>query len=80
MFDEPTAGLDAANARNIMDQIAAMDGRMILVATHDLEEENLRRFDEVYIMKEGRAVLHGTPDFVLASEAYQRLKKGSDRK
>ena len=76
LFDEPTAGLDAANARNIMDQIAAMDGRMILVATHDLEEENLRRFDEVYIMKEGRAVLHGTPDFVLAS----KVKKGSDRK
>ncbi len=80
LFDEPTAGLDAANARNIMDQIAAMDGRMILVATHDLEEENLRRFDEVYIMKEGRAVLHGTPDFVLASKVYQQLKKGSDRK
>lgn len=80
LLDEPTAGLDAANARNIMDQIAAMDGRMILVATHDLEEENLRRFDEVYVMKEGGVVLHGTPDFVLASEAYQQLKKGSDRK
>ena len=80
LFDEPTAGLDAANARNIMDQIAAMDGRMILVATHDLEEENLRRFDEVYVMKEGSVVLHGTSDAVLASEAYQQLKKGSDRK
>ena len=53
---------------------------MILVATHDLEEANLRRFDEVYIMKEGRAVLHGTPDFVLASKVYQQLKNGSNRK
>ena len=63
-----------------MEQIAAMDGRMILVATHDLEEENLRRFDEVYIMKEGSVALHGIPDFVLVSEAYQQLKNGSDRK
>lgn len=78
LFDEPTAGLDAANARNIMDQIAAMGGRMIMVATHDLNEENMRHFDEVYIMEEGGMALHGTPDFVLASKQYQKLKSGSD--
>lgn len=78
LFDEPTAGLDSANARNIMDQIAAMDDRIIVVATHDLAEENMRHFDEVYIMEEGRTALHGTPDFVLASKQYQKLKEGSD--
>ena len=77
LFDEPTAGLDAANARNIMEQIAAMDGCMVMVATHDLDEENMRRFDEVYIMENGTTVLHGTPDFVLASRQYQELKSGS---
>lgn len=78
LFDEPTAGLDAANAQNIMNQIAAMDGRMVMVATHDLEEENLRHFDEVYILEAGRAALHGAPDFVFASKQYQKLKTGSD--
>lgn len=77
LFDEPTAGLDAANARNIMEQIAAMDGCMVMVATHDLDEENIRRFDEVYIMENGTTILHGTPDFVLASRQYQELKSGS---
>lgn len=77
LFDEPTAGLDAANARNIMEQIAAMDGCMVMVATHDLDEENIRRFDEVYIMENGTTILHGTPDFVLASKQYQELKSGS---
>lgn len=78
LFDEPTAGLDAANARNIMDEIAAMDDRMILVATHDLDEENMQRFDEVYLLKEGRVALHGAPEFVLASKEYQQLKIGND--
>lgn len=77
LFDEPTAGLDAANARNIMNQIAAMDDCMILVATHDLDQENMKRFDEVYLLKEGRVALHGTSDFVLASKEYQQLKTGN---
>ena len=54
-----------------------MDGCMVMVATHDLDEENMRRFDEVYIMENGTTVLHGTPDFVLASRQYQELKSGS---
>ena len=77
LFDEPTAGLDAANARNIMDQIAAMDGCMVMVATHDLDEENMRRFDEVYIMENGRVALHGTPDIILASSRYKELRQGA---
>lgn len=77
LFDEPTAGLDAANARNLMDQIVAMDGCMVMVATHDLDEENVRHFDEIYIMEGGRMALQGTPDFVLASKQYQKLKRGS---
>lgn len=76
LFDEPTAGLDAANARNIMEQIASMDGRIIVVATHDLDEENMHRFDEIYIMENGKVVLHGTPDSIATSAQYQALKKG----
>ncbi len=76
LFDEPTAGLDAANARNIMEQIASMDGRIIVVATHDLDEENMRRFDEIYMMEAGRVVLHGAPDFIVNHAHYQALKSG----
>ncbi len=77
LFDEPTAGLDTANARNIMEQIATMDRRIIVVATHDLDQENMRRFDEIYMMEAGKIVLHGTPDEVLASTQYRMLKKGA---
>lgn len=78
LFDEPTAGLDAANARNIMEQIATMDGRIIVVATHDLDEGNMRRFDEIYMMENGKIIFHGTPDEVLVSVQYRVLKRGED--
>lgn len=77
LLDEPTAGLDTANARNIMEQISTMDRRIIVVATHDLDQENMRRFDEIYMMEAGKIVLHGTPDEVLASAQYRKLKKGA---
>ena len=54
LLDEPTAGLDAANARNILERIAAMEGRMNVVATHDLEGETLRRFGEVLLLEGGK--------------------------
>lgn len=76
LFDEPTAGLDAANARNIMEQIAAMDNRMVLVATHELDAENMKRFDEVHIMEQGKIIFSGTPDMVLSCGAYRNLVSG----
>lgn len=76
LFDEPTAGLDAANDRNVMAQIAAMENRILVVATHDLEAENMRRFDRIYLMGEGKVVFSGTAEEVLASSQFQALEQG----
>lgn len=76
LFDEPTAGLDAANSRNVMAQIAAMENRILVVATHDLEAENMRRFDRIYLMGEGKVVFSGTAEEVLASSQFQTLEQG----
>ena len=40
LLDEPTAGLDPANARHVRDLIASLrrDGRALLVSTHNLHE------------------------------------------
>lgn len=76
LFDEPTAGLDAFYARNIMEQICAMSNRIIVVATHDLERENLQRFDYVYMLENGKVVAEDTPDNMMNHLMYLSLKQG----
>ena len=75
-FIRSGAGLDAANARKVMAQIAAMENRILVVATHDLEAENMRRFDRIYLMGEGKVVFSGTAEEVLASSQFQALEQG----
>ncbi len=76
LFDEPTAGLDAYNAQNIMEQICNMKQGMRIVATHNLAEENMRRFDWIYMIEQGEIVLEGKPEVILQAPAYQKLKQG----
>ena len=75
LFDEPTAGLDAYNAQNIMEQICNMKQGMRIVATHNLAEENMRRFDWIYMMEQGEIILEGKPEVILQAPAYQKLKQ-----
>ncbi len=76
ILDEPTAGLDTFYARNIMEQICAMSNRIIVVATHDLEKENLLRFDYVYMVENGKVVAEDTPNNMVNNPMYLSLKKG----
>mgnify|MGYP000084305201 FL=1 len=76
LFDEPTAGLDAYNAQNIMEQICDMKQGMRIVATHNLTEENMRRFDWIYMIEQGEIILEGKPEVILQAPAYRKLKQG----
>ncbi len=76
LFDEPTAGLDAYNAQNIMEQICDMKQGMRIVATHNLTEENMRRFDWIYMIEQGEIILEGKPEAILHAPAYRKLKQG----
>ena len=79
LFDEPTAGLDAYNAQNIMEQICNMKQGMRIVATHNLAEENMRRFDWIYMMEQGEIILEGKPEVILQAPAYQKLSRENNR-
>jgi ABC-type Mn2+/Zn2+ transport system ATPase subunit len=64
LLDEPVAGLDLASAqaiRTVIDEERAA-GRVVIVATHDLDEA--RRADHVVLLNE-RVVAAGTPADVL---------------
>ena len=59
-----------------MEQIRNMKQRMRIVATHNLAEENMRRFDWIYMMEQGEIILEGKPEVILQAPAYQKLKQG----
>ncbi|MEK7187500.1 MAG: ATP-binding cassette domain-containing protein, partial [Patescibacteria group bacterium] len=54
--DEPTANLDSANARVVMDAFTALnnEGQTIVMVTH--EEEYARRAGRVISLKDGRVI------------------------
>jgi putative ABC transport system ATP-binding protein len=66
LADEPTAPLDSARARNVMDllrRIAVEQDAAIIVVTHD--EMILDRFDHIYRLRDGR--LENAPAETLAT-------------
>jgi len=61
--DEPTAYLDARNARRVVDHLFE-DGHRLVLVTHDLAAA--RRCDVAVLFAEGRVRRVGTPDEVVA--------------
>ncbi|MGB7069170.1 MAG: FHA domain-containing protein [Pyrinomonadaceae bacterium] len=80
-LDEPTSGLDPAAAERIMQlfhQIAE-SGRTVIMTTHTME--NLRLFDKVVVLMNGKLVFYGKPDEALShfdaatfADLYDRLE------
>jgi len=58
LADEPTAHLDTALARELMETLAAIkkDGRTIVIASHDPLVYNDPFVDRIFEMKDGKVV------------------------
>ncbi|MBR3293912.1 MAG: ABC transporter ATP-binding protein [Oscillospiraceae bacterium] len=76
LFDEPTSGLDQYHARNMMNQLLASEDQTVLIATHNLAEDNISKFDYVYLIEHGEVTAHDDPKKIMMSEKYQALSKG----
>jgi len=69
LYDEPTTGLDPANARRIGQLILALRKRLratSVVVTHDLEV-CFSVSDRIVLLKDGQLVVEGTPEEIRAS-------------
>ena len=66
--DEPTTLLDARNARGVARLLSQLPQRVVLV-THAVEQ--LRDFDRVIVLDDGRVVADGAPQAALA--AYEEV-------
>lgn len=70
LLDEPTAGLDPAQALGVADILRkhADEGGAVLFSTHDVALA-ARTAHRVVLMREGRAVSEGAPDAALTPDA-----------
>ena len=70
LLDEATSALDHATADQIISSIANLTDTTRIVITHNLEEAQLTKFDEILVMKDGRLVEKGTFDELMAHDDY----------
>lgn len=68
IFDEIVAALDNQNAREIEKSILSLENVGILQITHRIYEENMRRFDSILVLKDGRLSEQGTWDELMAQK------------
>ena len=67
---EATAALDPETAYNITDRILNLEGMTRIVVTHRLEEDLLRRYDGILVLKDGVLVEAGTFDQLIRQRQY----------
>ncbi|MBD5527829.1 MAG: ABC transporter ATP-binding protein [Lachnospiraceae bacterium] len=70
LADEVTAALDAQTAYQVSSDILDLSGITRIVVTHTLEENLLRRYDGIVVLKNGHIVETGSFDELMARKEY----------
>lgn len=77
LLDEPLAGIDPIAVSDIRDLVAHLKDRGIgvLITDHNVRE-TLDIIDRAYILHEGRVLMEGEPDEIVAHEGVRRVYLG----
>ena len=77
LLDEPLAGIDPIAVGDIRDLVAHLKDRGIgvLITDHNVRD-TLRIVDRAYIMHEGRVLMEGMPDEIVADAEVRRVYLG----
>ena len=70
LVDEATASLDAETAFSITNSILDLSDLTRIIVTHRLEEALLQRYDQIYVLKEGRLNECGTFEELMKKKGY----------
>ena len=70
LADEATAALDAQTAHQVSGDILDLTGMTRIVVTHSLEEALLRRYDGIFVLKNGALVESGSFDGLMQKKGY----------
>lgn len=65
LMDEATSSLDNETSTSVMNNIMEMDDMTKIVITHRLEENILKQFDEIIVLKNGYIVENGNFDTLM---------------
>lgn len=81
LIDEATAALDKVTASDIERTLINLDAT-VLAVTHKLDPEILKRYDEIFVMRDGEIIERGTLDELLEKRGYfyYMYNYGIDRK
>ena len=60
LLDEATSALDNETSSSITNNLLQIDNTTKIMITHRLDEEILRKFDEIIVLKNGNIIEHGT--------------------
>ena len=70
LADEVTSALDAKTSHEVINEILELKDMTRIVVTHDLEEDVLRRYDEILVMKDGRIEEQGSFEDLMKGDGY----------
>jgi branched-chain amino acid transport system ATP-binding protein len=77
MFDEPTAGMSAAETERFVRQLAGLPPELtVVIVEHDLDVV-FRLANQVTVLHLGRVLASGTPEQIRADESVQRAYLGT---
>ena len=68
-LDEATSALDNETHSIVTDNLLAIEGATKIMITHRLDEENMRKFDEIIVMKNGKIAEFGNYDELMKNDA-----------
>ena len=72
LFDEATSALDRETAAQVMTSVCTLSGVTRVVVTHRLEAAELRRYDGILVLRDGRIAESGSFDELMAADGYFR--------
>ena len=70
LVDEATAALDVQTAHQVSSDILDLTGMTRIVVTHSLEEALLRRYDGIFVLKNGMLAESGSFDELMQRKGY----------
>lgn len=77
LMDEVTSALDTQNGYQIIETVQKMEGKTRIIVTHDLYSTLLKKFDCIFVLKNGKLVEQGKYDDLMEKKGfcYKLVKK-----
>ncbi|HBF77779.1 MAG TPA: ABC transporter ATP-binding protein, partial [Clostridiaceae bacterium] len=70
LLDEATSALDNITANEIEEMVLNMKGTTVISVTHRLNEERLKGYDKIFVIRDGKVMEEGKFDKLIDEKEY----------